>query len=176
MKYLKIFLCGAAFALFISVYSSPSGLVARADDPPADSCAVRLSVRTIQASEPLQGEVAEATARLPETSSAGTERTVQIDDSIRDGNFQLLSTKEEIITLKTRDSLQLPNGHSLTFRPMYLDSKKVGLWLNWRDHDDSEILNTRVHFDAADSVLTGTDCGHDKGLILAIRASAASRQ
>lgn len=160
--------------------------MARADDPPADSCAVRLSVRTIQASEPLQGEVAEAAARLPETSSAGTERTVQLDDSIRDlagklsqlpfGNFQLLSTKEEIITLKTRDSLQLPNGHSLTFRPMYLDSKKVGLWLNWRDHDGSEILNTRVHFDAADSVLTGTDCAHDKGLILAIRASAASRQ
>lgn len=112
-------------------------------------------------------------------------RTVQVDDSIKDlagklsqlpfGNFQLLSTKEEVITLRTRDSLQLPNGHSLTFRPMYLDSKKVGLWLNWRDHDGGEILNTRVHFDASDSVLTGTDCAHDKGLILAIKASAASQ-
>ncbi len=138
----------------------------------SDSHLITLSVRTIQASTPRNAE------EVP----ASTDRPIRLEGNIRDlgpklsqlpfDTFQLLSTKEETIALKTRDSLQLPNGHSLTFRPMYMDAKKVGLWLHWRDQDGGEILNTRVHFDSADSVLTGTDCAHEKGLILAIKASA----
>jgi hypothetical protein len=155
-----------------------------AEDSTAGNTSIKLSIRTIQASEPQSGEETNPAALRAQTGSQMGERTVHLDSSIRDlegklsqlpfGNFQLLSAKEEVITLKTRDSLQLPNGHSLTFRPMYMDSRKVGLWLNWRDQDGSEILNTRVHFDATDSVLTGTDCAHDKGLILAIKASTAT--
>jgi hypothetical protein len=146
-----------------------------AEDNNDGTHSVTLSVRTIQASEPHSGDDARSTAA----------RTMKLDPAIRDlepklsqlpfDSFQLLSAKEEVIALKTRDSLQLPNGHSLTFRPIYLDSKRMGLWLNWRDQDGSEILNTRVHFDATDSVLTGTDCAQDKGLILAIKAADGSR-
>jgi hypothetical protein len=56
------------------------------------------------------------------------------------------------------------------FRPIYMDQRKVGLWLNWKDRDGSQILNTRVHFNSQDTVLTGTDCSHNEGMILAIKA------
>jgi len=145
----------------------------RSEEGHADAHMITLSVRTIQASEP----------RTAEETHAATDGSIRLEGNISDlepklsqlpfSTFQLLSAKDETIALKTRDSLQLPNGHSLTFRPMYMDEKKVGLWLHWRDQNGGEILNTRVHFDASDSVLTGTDCAHDKGLILAIKASAA---
>jgi len=153
-----------------------SAWTAKADQgDPADGNTIKLSIRTIHASDPSAVDSAKDV----------TEHVVRVDNDIRDlesklsqlpfGNFQLVSTKEEIVTLKTRDSLKLANGHSLTFRPIYMDEKKVGLWLNWRDEEGDEILNTRVHFDATDSVLTGTDCSHDKGLILAIKAAPVAR-
>jgi hypothetical protein len=145
---------------------------ARSEGETADPHLITLSVRTIQASD----------RRAVEQPQVSSVRPIRLEGNIRDlesklsqlpfDSFQLLSTKEETIPLKIRDSLQLPNGHSLTFRPMYIDTKKVGLWLHWRDQDGGEILNTRVHFDATDSVLTGTDCAQDKGLILAIKALA----
>lgn len=133
---------------------------------------IQLSVRAIQATNPISDA----------DSNSTTKQTVVLDSDLRDleqklsqlpfGNFQLLSSKQEVITLKSKNSIRLPNGQSLAFRPMYLDAKRVGLWLHWRDGDGSEILNTRVHFDAAESVLTGTDCAHNEGLVLAIKASA----
>lgn len=163
----------AIVAWSASVLVDPSEV--RADSAGPDGSTITLSVRTIQATEPTDED-------KPQPSTA---RSIRLDSEIRDlepklaqlpfGKFQLIAAKQEAITLKARDSLQLPNGQSLVFRPLYVDEKKVGLWLNWREQDGSEILNTRVHFDAADSVLTGTDCSHDKGLILAIKASAASR-
>jgi len=132
---------------------------------------VMLSVRAIQASEPI-----ERAKEAAEPASAP-----RLDPDLKDiegrlinlpfSNFQLLASKQETITIKQKNSLQLPNGQKLTFRPMYMDQKKVGLWLHWRDKDGSEILNTRVHFDSNESVVTGTDCAHDQGMILAIKAA-----
>lgn len=136
---------------------------------------VTLSVRAIQASAPT-----ERGKETAERSDATQSNRTQLDPELKDiegrlinlpfSRFQLLASKNETITIKQKNSLQLPNGQKLTFRPMYMDHKKVGLWLNWRDKDGSEILNTRVHFDSNESVVTGTDCAHDQGLILAIKA------
>jgi len=144
--------------------------ISRAEHSPTEPTTVTISVRTIQASEPTHHHSA----------GGGTSPAVHLASSLQDlearlanlpfSNFQLIARKEETITLKKKNSLQLPNGQSLTFRPMYLEDKKVGLWLNWRDKDGSEILNTRVHFDSNEAVLTGTDCAADEGLILAIKA------
>ena len=164
------------YPLIAVIVAIVSASIAKADQgDTADGNTIKLSIRTIQASDPSTGN---------EVTSA-VERTIRVDNDIRDlksklsqlpfENFQLVSTKEEAVTLKTRDSLKLANGHLLTFRPIYMEEKKVGLWLNWRDEEGDEILNTRVHFDATDSVLTGTDCSHDKGLILAIKAAPAAR-
>lgn len=140
---------------------------------------VTLSVRAIQASAPTEGDK-ETVGRGKATQSG----RAQLDPELKDiesrlinlpfSRFQLLASKNETITIKQKNSLQLPNGQKLTFRPMYMDHKKVGLWLNWRDKDGSEILNTRVHFDSNESVVTGTDCAHDQGLILAIKAQQVS--
>jgi hypothetical protein len=135
-----------------------------------DSCEhskVKVVVRTIQ-------------ARGPRPPSPGQTPTTSLDDALTDlkpqlallpfSAFHLLSSKEEEISLKKKEIFRLPNGQTLTFRPMYLEKERVGMWLSWKDTDGADILNTRIHFDAADSVLTGTDYHDNEGRILAIRA------
>jgi hypothetical protein len=51
-----------------------------------------------------------------------------------------------------------------------MDGKKVGLWINWKDHDGAGILDTRLHFNSDDSVITGTDQRPGFGTVLAIKA------
>jgi hypothetical protein len=162
-------------AIFVSLAAFLVGLLpvdALTEENDRSPTTVMLSVRAIQASTPIE--------RDKDGQARPTAPSAQLDPELRDiegslsnlpfARFQLLASKNETITIKQKNSLQLPNGQKLTFRPMYMDNKKVGLWLNWRDKDGSEILNTRVHFDANDSVVTGTDCAHDQGLILAIKA------
>jgi hypothetical protein len=91
-------------------------------------------------------------------------------------SFRLVSSKEERLCLKKKQSMQLPNGQSLSFRPVHMEGKKVGLWLNWKDSDGAGILDTRIHFDSDDSVLTGTDQSPDRGTILAIKAAPIIRK
>ncbi len=147
---------------------------ARSDEIHPESQMVTLSVRTIQASA----------RRVSDISQGAADRKVRLEGNIGDlkpkllqlpfDTFQLLATKEENIALMSRDSMQLPNGHTLTFRPIYIDTKRLSIWLHWRDDVGGEILNTRVHFDASDAVLTGTDYAHDRGLILAIKPKFGS--
>jgi hypothetical protein len=157
----------ALVALFAAIQPS------QADDVSGSHETIKVSVRAIQASAPHETNHEAKADRSPE-------RVIHVDEGLKDlqeklihlpfNTFRLLSQREETLALKTRDSLQLPNGQSLMFRPIYMDQRKVGLWLNWKDRDGSEILNTRVHFDSQDTVLTGTDCSHNEGMILAIKA------
>lgn len=168
-KYLRALL---AVPVLIGICTNQS----RADEQAPDSHTIRVSVRAIQASEPHDSSSAGSTGNTDA-------RAVRVDPALHDlesklshlpfNSFHLLSHKEQTITLKSRDSVQLPNGQSLMFRPIYMEAHKVGLWLNWKDRDGSEILNTRLHFDSQDSVLTGTDCSHNEGMILAIKAAQA---
>lgn len=145
----------------------PSG---RAEHSHTQPTTVTISVRTIQATEPTHHH-ANDTEKSPALHLASSLQDLEARlSNLPFSNFQLIASKEETLTLKKKNSLQLPNGQSLTFRPVYLEDRKIGLWLDWRDKDGSEILNTRVHFDSNDAVLTGTDCAADAGLILAIKA------
>lgn len=131
---------------------------------------IKLVVRTIQASEPRP-------ANAHEKSDIST---ITLEESLTDlkpkltllpfSSFRLISRKEQEISLKKKESLQLPNGQTLSFRPMYMEKDRVCMWLSWKDADGSDILNTRIHFDADESVLTGTDYHENEGRILAIRA------
>jgi hypothetical protein len=153
-----------------SLLLSHSVPVAKAED----SGTVVVSVRTIQASEPIKG------ASAPQGAASSPKMPTELKDiegklaQLPFSSFMLLASKSETHTLKKREMMRLPNGQTLTLRPMYMDDKRVGLWLNWRDADNSEILNTRVHFDSDDAVVTGTDFPDNRGLILAIKASAAA--
>lgn len=143
----------------------------RADDSTRLNSLVRLSIRTIQASDPREpsGHNSSSVVSHIDTALGDLESKLA---RLPFAKFHLIALKEETITLRKKNWIQLPNGQSLAFRPMYVENKKVGLWLNWKDRDGTEILNTRLHFDANDSVLTGTDGPHDQGLILAIKAVA----
>lgn len=149
-------------------------LVALTDPASAeDSCVgtkIKLIVRTIQASEP----------RQPNTQENAETNSMTLEESLTDlkpklallpfSSFRLISRKEEEISLKKKESIQLPNGQTLSFRPMYMENERVCMWLSWKDTDGTDILNTRIHFDADESVLTGTDYHDNEGRILAIRA------
>ena len=131
---------------------------------------IKLIVRTIQASEPRESHAYE---------KADT-KSITLEESLTDlkpklrllpfSSFRLISRKEQEISLKKKESLQLPNGQTLSFRPMYMEKERVCMWLSWKDTDGSDILNTRIHFDADETVLTGTDYHDNEGRILAIAA------
>ena len=143
-----------------------ASLSARADDS-CEQSKIKVVVRTIQAS---------GTRNLPADQSSPP----TLEESLSDlqpqlvllpfSSFHLISRKEEEISLKKKESFRLPNGQTLTFRPMYMEKERVGMWLSWKDTDGSDILNTRIHFDSNESVLTGTDYEDNEGRILAIRA------
>ncbi len=157
-----------AFLWFASALwcSAPS----RAEERGDEASDVTIFVRTIEATAPVKDE----------SSDVNDNPVVHIDQTLKDlqpklvqlpfSSFKLLASKEEHVLLRKKQTLHLPNGQSLALRPMYMDHKRVGVWLNWKDTSGTDILNTRIHFDADDSVLTGTDCSHDSGLILAIKA------
>jgi hypothetical protein len=143
---------------------------AQAEEHLEDISDVTIFVRTIEATDPISGDVPQ---------DGGTS-DVKMDQALKDlrpklaqlpfSSFKLIASKEEQLSLKRKEIMHLPNGQSLALRPIYMDQKRVGVWLNWKDTGGADILNTRIHFDADDSVLTGTDCAHDAGLILAIKA------
>jgi len=157
-------------ALIPSILLALTAIPASAEETSQEPGSVIVFVRTIQASEPLDAEESESahSPKVPSDLSDIEGKLAQLPFR----SFMLLASKSETHSLKKREMMKLPNGQTLVFRPMYMDKKRVGLWLNWRDADDSEILNTRVHFDTDDSVVTGTDCAENKGLILAIKAKA----
>jgi hypothetical protein len=165
------------FQLASLVLASTLSLVgsAVADERFYEASDVTIFVRTIEATDPIKGDL----------SDAAEEPVVRVDAALEDlqpklaqlpfSSFKLLASKQEHVSLRKRQTLHLPNGQSLVLRPMYVDHKRVGVWLNWKDTGGTDILNTRIHFDADDSVLTGTDCPHDAGLILAIKAVPLSQ-
>jgi len=153
---------------------------ANADEQVEDAPVVTVFVRTISAMGPTEQDKTLNDAKQVESTS-----TKKVDPTLKDlqpkledlpfSSFKLLASKQQNLQLRRREVIQLPNGQSLAFRPMYLDQKRVGLWLNWKDSGGAEILNTRIHFDADDAVLTGTEGEHDAGLILAIKAVPVGR-
>jgi hypothetical protein len=154
-----------ALALAFSWSSS-----SRAENSAGETSHIKVVVRTIKASTPRQV-----------TNNTEAERsTIQVEPSLSDlqgklsllpfSSFHLIASTEEDLSLKQKESVRLPNGQTLSFRPMYMEQARVGMWLSWRDVDGSDILNTRIHFDADESVITGTDYHENEGRILAIRA------
>lgn len=165
-------LCSAMFlatAGYVDVTSATAQI--RSEDKDAE--AVTITVRTIEATQPITGDDTSGNPQSVETPLDDLKNKLQ---EIPYQNFRLVSSKEERFCLKKRQSMQLPNGQALSFRPIYMDGKKVGLWINWKDHDGAQILDTRLHFDSDDSVITGTDHVTGSGTVLAIKAEPIHRK
>jgi hypothetical protein len=160
------------YCLFIAVGSSSMSplLSIRAEEPPCD--AVTVSVRTIEASGALDASMPPG-EMPPATVDPALEDLVSKLSQLPFRSFRLVAAKDEQLSLRKKEVMHLPNDQTLAFRPMYMDSKRVGLWLSWKDSSGGSILDTRIHFDANESILTGTDCSPDTGTILAIKALPA---
>lgn len=144
-------------------------------DESCEQSKVKVVVRTIQATGPrpsATGQALPAHAETPPLEESLADLKPQLA-LLPFSTFHLIASKEQEISLKKKESFRLPNGQTLTFRPMYMEKERVGMWLSWKDTDGADILNTRIHFDADDSVLTGTDYHDNEGRILAIRAVKA---
>jgi hypothetical protein len=120
-----------------------------------------------------------------ENSSAGKALSHHIDKALDDlsgqlatlpyQRFRLLDTAEIALHPKQRETVPLPGNNQITLRPLYMQERKVGLWLKWVDGSGKEVLDTRLHFDSERSMLAGTDNTADSAMILAIDVKPASR-
>jgi hypothetical protein len=82
--------------------------------------------------------------------------------------FSLLSSNEVDVPVKKRGWLKLKNGDGLVFRMLYRENGKAGISLAWHDSNGSEILNTKLHFECHNPIVTGTNSGERDGVVLAI--------
>lgn len=136
---------------------------------PASAEEVVVRVRTIRATELVDGEEVEVT----------------VDESIRDlsaklrqlhfRNFQLVASERQRVPLLRKQNIALTEGQQLTVRPLYVAQKRTGMWLKWSDRNGGPILDTRMHFECGESMLTGTERAGDTGVILAIDVMPAPR-
>ena len=84
--------------------------------------------------------------------------------------FRLLGTHAQRVPLMQKESIALVRGQTLTVRPLYLADHRIGMWIKWRDAAGMDVLDTRMHFDSDESVITGTDSegAGGAGVVLAI--------
>ena len=157
-----------SLALITSISALPTSAKAQIRLEEKESEAVTVTVRTIEATNPISQDGGSAAETQTVDTGLADLRSKLYEIPYQ--NFRLVDSKQERLCLKKKQSLQLPNGQSLSFRPLYMDGKKVGLWINWRDHDGAGILDTRLHFNSDDSVITGTDHSPGIGTVLAIKA------
>lgn len=170
---LKIFITGFVSLAIITLSAFSFVFPATAEEVLSDCSSVKVFVRTIKASDPLDERSMESLASEMEIDKQLEDLSTKLE-KLPFRSFRLIASREEELGLRKKETLSLPNGQTLTFRPVFLNNKRVGISLDWKDSDGAGILNTRVHFDPEESLLTGTDSGSDLegngGLILAIRA------
>jgi hypothetical protein len=85
--------------------------------------------------------------------------------------FKLISEQEVKVQMMSKEVLTLGGGHSLTVRPLYVSSGRVGMWIHWADKD-ATLLDTRMHFACSDKVITGAESDMEgaSAMILAVAA------
>ena len=87
---------------------------------------------------------------------------------LRYDSLSLISTQERTVALNDKETVEIDGGHLLTFRPVYKENKKVCIWLKWQDSTGMKVLDTRLHFDGDETVLTGMSNPDGSGIVLAI--------
>ncbi len=86
-------------------------------------------------------------------------------------SFRLVSEQTLTIPVKKKTTIFLTERTVLNVRPLYTEEKRVGLWIKWTDSSgDRTLIDTRMHFNAGEVMLAGTNCKNNKALILAISA------
>ena len=127
---------------------------------------VIVKIRAIRASQP-----GKSLTEAPQIDP----RLSDISDKLRSFDFKkfrMISEQERRVPFKKKESIDLTEKTRLAVRPLYMEPERVGMWLKWTDFTGEEVLlDTRMHFTRAETVVTGTNCNKgDKAVILAISA------
>ena len=148
---------------------------------------VTLHVRTVRATHTAELQQARAAVNeLPGVKSfagsgsrKGKKSGVHIDEKLRDlgrklrqlpyKSYHMLSSQHVPVPVDQRQELSLSGGQVLKYRLIYVNKKKVGMWLRWEDRFGQELLDTRMHFSCSESMVTGTENSDNSGSILAVR-------
>jgi len=154
------------FPFIVSLMILNLGVAAGAAAEEEGSCTkVSIAVRTLLGSNPLPHGAAEVRkiglAREIEDLAPQLSRLLY-------QNFQLLDSRQVVVKLTRRRQIDLSQGQKLAFRPMYVEDKRVGMWMRWDDDRGMRLLDTMMHFEGGESIVTGVETSRDKGYILVI--------
>jgi hypothetical protein len=117
--------------------------------------------------------------------AADTEKSIspQVDSRIEDlrpklsklryRSFKMQAEDRDVIPLRKRRTFHLSCGHTLTVRPLYMEKERIGLWMQWLDKAGMKMLDTRMHMNTGETMVTGTEAEGDCGTILAIDVKPA---
>ena len=160
------YLIVAAFLSCTGVYADPqaSDLHSAESQLTPSTGSVVVQVRTIRASE--------------RNNKAKTSQALVVDPRLEDiheklaklgfRKFQQIASQEQNLAFRQKETLNLGDGQTLTLRPLYIEDHRIGMWLKWLDRSGAALLDTRMHFDCGENLLTGTDGNADDGVVLAI--------
>ncbi len=124
---------------------------------------VVVTVRAIKAEQGAQSDVNRATI--------DSAALADIRDKLRRLRYDsltLISGQKREVALNQKDSFEIADGHTVFFRPVYKSDKKVCLWFKWQDRSGMTILDTRLHFDDGETLLTGMSNPDGSGIVMAI--------
>lgn len=173
----KLSLCITAFVTFLSVDAYAEVAV------PAQGVSTQREVEVPEAkAEPeYRITIRAVEARIAAPDSRGQNRAM-VDDRLKDirtkleqierfNQFSMVSSFERVMRLKQVEQIDLIGGQILRIKPVSFNPPRVCLWLRWEDSNGEEILDSRMHFNTADSVLAGMEKeSEQESLILAINA------
>lgn len=165
---ISVWICSSAFVSVVV------GQAQELDQPAVDRVQlVKIRVRTL---EGLDLEKVDSPRRLGRRHVRSSPINVQkvIEDlrgklsTLPYHNYRLLNTYERNIELHSKSELDLGGGQKLYLKPLSKKGEKVCLWLSWKDEQGAEIIDTRMHLSAGQSMITGTEKLPDSGVILAL--------
>ena len=84
--------------------------------------------------------------------------------------FTLKSSEDVVVPVEEIRKFILPDNHELSIRLLYLNHKRLGIWLEWKDEKGMSLLNTRLHLNCTEPVIAGTESSNEEGLVLAVSA------
>jgi len=61
--------------------------------------------------------------------------------------------------------------HTLKLKLLGLNRGKVCLWMNWREADGGQILESRVHFKQGEQFVTGTEAKDGGGMLVVLQVT-----
>ena len=142
----------------LAILSVPSVF---ADGNDADKVSVH--VRTVMATEPKMA----STGQSPIIDSRLQDLALKFQ-KLQFRTFKLVSSQTRVVGLERKEVMSIGSGNTLMLRPISMDKNRVGMWIKWTDSAGVEVLDTRMHFECGDSMITGADHTGDSGIILAI--------